>query len=370
MTRLLLLLLFLAASVTAGRAQFVVTPLRVDYVTNGAFISARCAYFLPPERTYIGEQVDASGRRIRTVGLAQLTTGGGTVTHSIQLQQSIVQPASALTLYRIVDVTGASSSRIAELRDIPLSIYPPSPTLGPAGLPAYKTTTKSGVLTLTAERRFGEWFLLEEFRSGAWLPARWVPLGGKSTFAIGQRFVGTNLPPTWRVSTWRPGVYTPPLPPGFSAVPVEQPASAEPQPPAFTPSASPIPPGETTITDWYHDRTNGLFFAWSWQQPNHHLVFEDSQDVTGPWTERAFWSCSAQSLLIIANFNGAMEHRFVRARNIPCAAAPSLSSTDAAFGVNVVIPTKSGPKAVIQLHSSRMRLQPGWTLYTAAHPTR
>lgn len=366
----LIILLFIAAAQFATLAQFVVTPSTVTYVTNGAFTTARCTYFLPADRTYIGEQVDAYGRRIRTVGLATIATGGGTVTHSIQVQSSIVQPVASLTLYRIVDATGASAGRIADLRDIPFSIYLPSPTLGPSGVPNYKTSLAKGVLTLTAERRFGEWFFLEEWRAGTWLPARWVPIGGKASFVLAQRFVGTNPAPAWRVSTLRPGVQTaasaPPLPPGFTA--------GTPQGPApetlavWSPSASHVVAVETNIVDSYHDRSNGLFFAWAQQPPGHDIVFEDAAEVSGPWTERAFWPCSGSSLLIVATVSGVMERRYVRARLLHCNAPPALAATDAAYGENVLIPSARGPQAVIRLHASRMRLSPGWALYTAAHP--
>jgi hypothetical protein len=367
MHHLLPTLLFVLCAATAN-AQFVVTPISVQYVTNGAYVQARCSYVLPPERTYVGEQVDASGRRIRIVGLAQLTTGGGTVTHHFQVQSSVVQPVTALTLYRIVDVTGASASRVAELRDIPCSIYPPGETLGPVGVPAYKTTTSKGVFSLTAERKFGEWFLLEEFRGGLWSPARWVPIGGKSSFVLGQRYIGTNPPPPWRVSTWKTGAAPsptlPPLPPGF--VPTE-PLPPVPAPQVFAPSSSPLTATETNIVDWYHDKTNGLFYAWAWQRARHEIVFEDADTPQGPWTERASWGCYGADQLMVAVFNGSMEKRFVRARLVPCAAGFTVASSDLFSGENILAPTRSGLKAIIRLIAPNMRLAPGWTLYTAAH---
>jgi hypothetical protein len=200
-----------------------------------------------------------------------------------------------------------------------------------------------------------------------WAPARWVPVGAKASFVLGQRFIGANPPPAWRVTTWQSGAAStvPPPPPGAQ---LGNPSSLPPAPSAFAPSSAPVLTTETNIVDWYLDAAGGLFYAWAWQQPGNHLVFEDADNPAGPWTERAFWSCSDQSLLFVANFNGSMKQRYVRARNVPCSAVPSLAATDARMGVNIIIPTRSGPKAVIQVMSSAMRLSPGWTLYTAAHP--
>jgi hypothetical protein len=365
---ILLIAGILLGYVVPSKSQFVVTPFRVQYVTNGTFIQARCSYLLDTTRDYVGEQIDTSGKKIRNVGLATVTTGGGTAINSAQIQSSIVQPVVNATLYRIIDVTGASASRIAELRDIPVSIYPPSASLVPSGIPAYKTTLSKGVFSLTAERKFGEWFLLEEFRYGVWQQARWMPIGGKATVILGQRYIGTGEPPTWRVSKWKIGnaVPMPPTPANFSFTPSEAYvaplstfAAADEQSVIIT----------TNIVDKYYDNTNGLFYAWAWQRSFKALLFEDADEPTGPWTERAYWSCYNIDQLIVAAFNGALQKRYVRARLVDdCGQGTFVPSEDIMLGENIQIPTSSGPKAVARLVSPRMRLSPGVTLYLAMHP--
>lgn len=324
MTRLLLLLvLCLAASVHVARAQFVATPIRVTYQTNGDHVAAVCTYYLHPDRTYIGEQVDLTGRRLRTVGLAQLTTGGGTVTHHWQIQSSTVQPPASVQLFRVVDATGASASRIAELRDIPLSLYPPPPTLVPTGTPIYKTTLSSGVFRLTAERKFGEWFLLEEWRNRVWSPARWMPLGGKSSVVLGQRYVGTGDLPAWRVTTWKagPAHITPPLPPGFTPPA----ASATPEPPAeagtrFAPSSAPQPVGIMCCPAIWPPEPPypASITATGTQATNTILIMEAATNPAGPWTHVATLGCwdQTQDWLAVAPAN--TPYKFIRGRHVPC----------------------------------------------------